>query len=140
MICSKPKLADEFHFIKKTFLKNGYTDDVITNTIKYKWLQISTKPKSRPERHTVYLRLPWIDNATMQIREQIKRPVNCCFNLVELKFVLKSKVFIPPYLRVTALQKPLLFTGLSTDAIFTICCTSQRLEIKINQQIEYPNT
>ena len=71
MIWSKPKLTDELDFIKKTLLKNGYPQDVITNTIKYKCQQFATKPKFGPEKCPVYLRLPWIGNASMQLIVQI---------------------------------------------------------------------
>ena len=86
MICSKPKLTDEIEFIKKTLLKNEYPENKITNTIKYKCQQFSTRPKWGPERYPVYLRLPWIGNASMQQIEQIKSPVNTYFNSVELRF------------------------------------------------------
>ena len=39
MISSKLKLANELDFIKKTLLKNGNPEDIITNTIKYKCLE-----------------------------------------------------------------------------------------------------
>ena len=58
MICSKPKLADELEFIMNTLLENGYLKDLITNTIKYKGLQFSTKPKFGLERCLIYLRFP----------------------------------------------------------------------------------
>ena len=67
MICSKPKLADELDFIKKTLLKIEYPEDVITNTIKYKSLQFSTKPKFELEKWSVYVRLPWIGNPSIQL-------------------------------------------------------------------------
>ena len=72
MICSKPKLADELKFIK-TLLKNRHPKYVITNTIKYKCLQFSIKPKFGPERRPVYIRLLWIGNASIQLIEQIKK-------------------------------------------------------------------
>ena len=50
MICTKVKFADEFDFIKTTLLKNELPKDVITNTIRYKCMQFSTKPKFGPER------------------------------------------------------------------------------------------
>ena len=84
MICFKPKLAYELDFIKKTLLKNGYPEDVITYTIKSECLRFSTKPELGPERCLVYLKLPWIGNVSMQLLEQIKRSVNHCFNLVKL--------------------------------------------------------
>ena len=65
IICSKPKLTDELKFIKKTLLKNEFPKDVITNTIKYKSLQFSNKPKFRSDGCPVYLRLLWISNTSM---------------------------------------------------------------------------
>ena len=136
MRCSKPKLGDELNFIKKTLLKNGYPEDVITNPIKYKCLQFSTKPKFRPEKSLVYLKLPWIGNAIMQLLEQIKRSINCCFNLVELRVVLKS--CFPTNLKdcATALQKTSLIYWFTHKCdICYIGCTNQCLGIRINQHI-----
>ena len=83
-----PKFADELDFIKKILLKNGYPDTII-----YKCLQFSTKPKLGPERCPLYLRLPWIGNTSNQLKEKIKRSVNRRrFNSVKLRFVLKSNV------------------------------------------------
>ena len=72
MICFKTNLTDELKFIKKASLKNGYPEDVITYIIKYRCLQFSTKLKFGPGRCPIYLRLPWIDNASMQLIEQVK--------------------------------------------------------------------
>ena len=98
MLCSQSKLVNELEFIKKTLLKNGYP-------IKYKCLQFFTKTKFGPESSPVYLRLSWISKAFMQQIEQIKRSINCHFNLV--KFILKSNLLFSPNLNdnVTTLQK-----------------------------------
>ena len=82
-----------------TTMKNGYPEDIITTTIRYKCMQFSSKPKFGPERYPVYLKLPWIGNASMQLLKQIKRSVNNCFNLVKLHVVFKSKVLFPSNLK-----------------------------------------
>ena len=143
MISSKPKLANELDLIKKTLLKNGKPKDLITNTIKYKCLQFSIKPKFGPERCQVYLRLPWISNTSMELIEQSQRSINCCFNLVKLRFVLNKKK--SPNLKnsVTTFQKSYLIYWFTCKwGVCYIGCTSQRIEIRINQHIplSIPNT
>ena len=62
-------------------------------------MQFSSKPEFEPERCPVYLKLPWKGNASMQLLEQMKRSVNCCFNSVKLRVLLKSDVLYPPNLK-----------------------------------------
>ena len=64
-------------------------------------------PNQRSERCLVYLRLPWIGNASMQLLEQIKSSVSRCFNSVKLRVVLKSNELFPFNLKdsVTFFQK-----------------------------------
>ena len=68
------------------------------------------------------VKLPWICNTFMQLREQIKRSVNNCFNSVKLRVVFKSNMLFPLNFKnsVTAPQKILLFTDVHADAVFTI--------------------
>ena len=116
--------------------KKGYPKDVITKTIKYKYKQFSTKLKFGPERCPVYLRLPWIGKASVQLIEQIKRSVNSCFNSIKLRFVLKSNILFPPNFKdsVTTRQKSSLIYRFTCKC--DVCYmghTSQCLEIRINQ-------
>ena len=90
MICFKSKLTDKHNYIKTTLLKNGYSEDILTITIRYKCMLFSTKLKFGPEIYPVYLKLPWIGNASMRLIEQTKRSVSYCFNSVKLWVVLKS--------------------------------------------------
>ena len=121
MICSKQKLADDLKCIKTTLLKNGYPEDIITTTIRYKFMQFSTNLKFWSERCPVYLRLPWIGNASLRLLKQIKRSVKCRFNSVKLQPVLNSDVLFPPNKKDSAsiFQKEIiLFTNFHANTKF----------------------
>ena len=138
VFCSKTKLVDELDFIKKTLLKNRYPEDVITNKIKYTCLKFSTKPKFRQKRYPVYLKLPYIGNASLQRLQQINRSVDHCFNSIKLRVVLKSNVLFSPNLkdRVTAFQKHSLFYRFTCKCdICYIGRPNQLFEIRINKHI-----
>ena len=68
------------NFIKSTLLKNGYSEDKITSTIRYKCMQFSANTKFGPEKYPVYLKLLWIGNPSTQLIEQVKRFVSRSFN------------------------------------------------------------
>ena len=99
MICSKIKLSNVLNFDQTTLLNNGYAEDIITSTIKYKYQHVSTKRKFGQEKCPEYLRLTWISNILIQLLEGIKWSVNHCFNLVKLWVILKSDVLFPPNLK-----------------------------------------
>ena len=71
MICPKPIFADELNSIKIILLKNGYPEGIINTTIRYKCMQFSNNLKYGPEKCLVYLKLPCIGNASMQLIEQM---------------------------------------------------------------------
>ena len=109
MIFSMAKFSDELSFIKTILLNNGYSEDIITSTIKHKYLQFFTKPNFGPESYHVYQRLSWISNDSIQLLKQIKRSINGCLNSVKLRIILKSDVLFPPNLKdnLTGFQKKL---------------------------------
>ena len=84
MIYSKSKPNDELNFFKTTLSKNRYPEDKIPSTIRYKCMQFSANTKFGPEKCPVYLKLPWIGKAFIQLIEQIKRTISCYFNVVNL--------------------------------------------------------
>ena len=121
MICSEPKLADKHEFLKKTLLRNGYPENVITNTMKYKCRQFFSKLKCEPERFLGFLRLPWIGNASMQLLEQIKRSTIVSFRLNWDSFLNLTCYFLLILKTVWLLSKKVFsFSGLHANAMFAI--------------------
>ena len=94
--------------------------------------------KFRPERCSVYLRLLWIGNTSIQLLEQIKRSINRCFNSIKLQVILKSNVLFSPNIKdnVTVfLKSSLIFKFSCKGDVCYIGHTTQRLDISIKQHI-----
>ena len=99
-------------------------------------MQFSSKSKSGPDRF-VYIKLPWISKASMQLLEQIKRSVNCCFNLAKLHLILKSDVLFPSYQYDNFFKNFIIYKfSCKCDACY-IGCTTQRLDIRMNQRTPF---
>ena len=120
-----------------TLLKNGYPEDIITSTVRYKHLQFSTKPKFKPDRCPVYLRLLWISNASMKLIEQIERYISCCLNLLSYESFVNPMCCLPLISKTeTVFQKSSLISKfLCKCNVCYIGHTSQRLDIQTNQNI-----
>ena len=101
-------------------------------------MQFSANAKFGPEKCPVYLKLPWIGYASLQLIEQIKRSVSCCFNVVNLCFNLKSNALFSPNLKDSVsmhLKSFLIYEFHSKCNICYISHTIQRLENRIKHVI-----
>ena len=52
-------------------------------------------PKEEPEKCSVYLKLPWIDNISAKFKNQCKAAVSSCFGAVKLRAVFSTTKMFP---------------------------------------------
>ena len=74
MICTKRRLNGEMERINKILLDNGYPKYVINAQIIKKIAQLSTFKRFGPEKHPVYLRVPWIGKPSINWKKKSKQP------------------------------------------------------------------
>ena len=73
--------------LKTIFLDNGYPEDVILSYTKEKIASFSAVQKFGPQKCPVYLKLPWIGNASLRFESQIRQAITKCFFAVNPRIV-----------------------------------------------------
>ena len=73
--CSKSKLQQELDSMQSILRRNDYPEVIINSTISKKMLVFIDLSKN-PQKCSVYLKLPWIDNMLPKFEKQIKSLAN----------------------------------------------------------------
>ena len=96
-ICTKRRLNGEIKPIKKILLDNisGYPKNVFNAQITKKIAQFSTLKRFGSEKCPVYLRVPWIDKPSTNLKNEIKTALESCYGSVSTCLVLTSKRMLP---------------------------------------------
>ena len=120
----------------------------MTKTSRGNWLNPRYPKKYGPQKCPVYLRDPWIGNASAQLDKNVKMAVENCYWSVTTRVVFPSKSMLP------VARKDVLPTSVKSSVIYEYLChcdsryvgrTSQRLQDRIKhvpnllrQQTEQP--
>ena len=83
VICSKSTLQKELSNIRSILINNGYPEAVINAVITKKMNQFCRPTQLGPKKCPVYIHLPWLGNALMRYKMQIKTAVKRCYFAVE---------------------------------------------------------
>ena len=95
MICSKSKLQHELENISSILWNNGYPESIIQITISKKIALFNRKPKERPQKCPVYLKLPWIGKISLNFVKQTKIVINRCYQAVETRIIFTTRKILP---------------------------------------------
>ena len=142
MICSKTKLDSELGTIKQLLIDNGYPEDVLVSCIKEKLANISSEKQLGPEKCPVYLKLPWIGNASSKFENQINKAITSCFYAVKPRAVYNTRVMLP------SAKKDSVPTTQKSCVVYEFSCrcearyeepTTQRLADRIKQHVPTSN-
>ena len=138
MICTKRRLNGEIEQIKKILLDNGYPKNVINIQITKKIAQFSILKRFGPEKYPVYLRVPWIDKPSTNLKKEVKTAVESCYGSVSTRLVFTSKRMLP------VARKNVLSITQKSLVIYEYKChcnsryvgrTSQQLQDRIKQHV-----
>ena len=95
MLSSKNKLDSELDTVKQLLIDNGYLEDVLVFCITEKLANISSVKQFGPEKCSVYLKLPWIGDASSKFENQLNKAITSCFYAVKPRAVYHTRVMLP---------------------------------------------
>ena len=95
MICSITKLGPELDKIKQLLIKNGYPAVALLSCINQKLANFAEEKAFGPEKHPVYLKLPWIVNVSSKFENQISKAITSCYYAVRPCVVYNTRVMLP---------------------------------------------
>ena len=95
MIFTKRRLSGEMERIKKILLDNGYLKNIVNTQIVEETAQFSTLKRFGPEKYPVYLRVPWIDKPSTNLKKKLKTAIENCSGSVDNRLVFTSKRMLP---------------------------------------------
>ena len=75
----KSKLNKEIKHIKNILLDNGYPESIINSNTSKKIAQFFMPERFGPEKCPVYLRVPWIEKASISLDKNVKMAVESCY-------------------------------------------------------------
>ena len=96
------------------------------------------KPKERPQKCSIYLKLPWIGKISLNFEKQTKIAINRCYQAVEPRIIFTTRKILP------AIHKDVLPFLQQSMVVYQYVChcdcryvgrTSQRMQDRINQHI-----
>ena len=138
MICTKRRLNGEIERIKKILLDYGYPKNVINTQITKKITQFSTLKQFDLEKCPLYLRVPWISKASINLEKEVKTAVESCYGSVSTSLIFTSKRMLP------VARNDVLSTTHKSSVIYEYKCqcdsryvgrTSQRQQDRIKQHV-----
>ena len=95
MICSKTTLGSELDRVKQLLIENGYPDDVRISCIKQKLANFAAEKPCGPEKCPVYLKLPWIGNASSRFENQSNKAITSSVYAAKPRVVYNTTVMLP---------------------------------------------
>ena len=138
MICSKTKLGPELNKIKQLLIENGYAANVLLSCINQKLANFAAEKPIDPEKYPVYLKLPWIGNASSKFQNQIIKAIISCYYAVKPRVVYNTGVML------SSAKKDCVPTTQKSCVVYEFSCrcegqyvgrTTQRLADRIKQHI-----
>jgi hypothetical protein len=94
-LCSDDKLTQEMEKIREIFLNLGYPDEVINHSIeKTKSLTTRINPDPPDPKSPVYLRLPYLGPTSNRYENIIRKSVQECYELIEMRIIFKTRACI----------------------------------------------
>ena len=119
-------------------MDNGYSESIIDSNISKKIAQFSMPKRFGFEKFPVYLRVPWIGEASSCLDKNFKTAVESCYGSVNTRVIFTSKRMLP------VASKDFLPTTLKSSVIYEYLChcdsryvrrISQRLQDRIKQHV-----
>ena len=93
--CSNSKLQHELENISSILQNNGYPESIIQITMSKKIALFNCKPKERPQKCPVYLKLPWIGKISLNFEKQTKTAINQCYQAVVPRIIFTTRKILP---------------------------------------------
>ena len=137
-ICLKSMLQQELDNVRVILRDNGYPESIIDRGISNKLARFQSLPKFCPNKCSVYVKLPWIDNISLKFENKIKTFVKHCFRRVEPQVLFSTRKILP------SIHKDVVPSVQQSMVVYESVCrcdcgyvgrTSLRLEERINQYV-----
>ena len=93
-ICSGDKLSEEMDNIRDIFLKLGYPDKVIEQTIERTRSNSTRSMINCPKKCPVYLRLPYLGKISLRFAQNISKAVEEVYCSTKLRVIFKTRTCI----------------------------------------------
>ena len=120
------------------FLKNGYPDNVVSNSIRSTIVKFNTCKSFCPSKGLVYIKLSWIGPISQEFADNISKSVTRCFYSVKVKTIFTTRF------ATLSSQKDVLPIIELNMLIYKFQCrcdadyigrTLQRLGVRVRQQV-----
>ena len=130
-------IEDELKVIRNIFIKNGYREEVIDDSIKFTVTRFKNKNKIfGPPKYPGYFSLPWVGSASQSFAKRIASSVYRCYHAVNLRPIFTTRTAFNstnknklPIFK----QSKLIYRFVCRCSLTYIGRTCQRIEVRIRQ-------